>query len=427
MNGLFFCVIIIILFVIGKSDSQDETNNECGRLFLTVSAVTNQLVLNWDFTCSNYPDHIALSSRSLKSIEGKDAYFLEYFSIYEIIASKNSKNGSYQTTTSFDLLSFPGNWDKDDLMPIPGNHCLPYWITTVKNKKYIDENCLNIEPTWMHRFGKLTLESIMIPGTHNSGSWIGMPNLLKYYILNQDQEFWNQLVFGIRFFDIRVGYYENDDNNKFWINHNFIPVTPLKPELLSVLNFLKKTTTEVIILDFHQFPIPEVFLERYHDELLEMLQELFGEYILPPQQFRKRQAIALEQIWKSGKRLIISYNSREQVRKKKWLWGGIYRKWGNKNTPEGMYAYMNQVFNFHIHPKSLMCVLMAEPTPAGLFDLIMNSLADLADGFNPTLNDWLRDENRSVYVNIIAVDFFLSSDIINTAIETNQKKVKDVF
>lgn len=60
--------------------------------------------------------------------------------------------------------------------------------------------------------GPQRLDTIFIPGTHNSGSYstARVPNLLKKYILNQDRDVWTQLVFGIRYLDIRIGYYEND-------------------------------------------------------------------------------------------------------------------------------------------------------------------------------------------------------------------------
>lgn len=55
--------------------------------------------------------------------------------------------------------------------------------------------------------GNSRIGSMFIPGTHNSGSFIGAPSFLQNYVLNQDRSVWTQLVFGIRYLDFRIGYY----------------------------------------------------------------------------------------------------------------------------------------------------------------------------------------------------------------------------
>lgn len=61
---------------------------------------------------------------------------------------------------------------------------------------------------------------MFIPGTHNSGTDAmrvsrkrSLGNL-DDLVLTQDQTIWNQLVYGIRFLDFRIGYYpQNSDPN----------------------------------------------------------------------------------------------------------------------------------------------------------------------------------------------------------------------
>lgn len=51
---------------------------------------------------------------------------------------------------------------------------------------------------------------MFLPGTHNSGAYGGTAGFLEKYILNQDMDIWTQLVFGVRYLDLRVGYYEHE-------------------------------------------------------------------------------------------------------------------------------------------------------------------------------------------------------------------------
>lgn len=59
---------------------------------------------------------------------------------------------------------------------------------------------------YISSFGELRLGEMMIPGTHNSGAYTGVPSvLMTRYVLNQARDLYEQLVFGQRYFDIRVG------------------------------------------------------------------------------------------------------------------------------------------------------------------------------------------------------------------------------
>lgn len=60
------------------------------------------------------------------------------------------------------------------------NKCLGFWtayLRKVNNKTtVIMSSCLSIHPTWMNdlkdEIGNVPLSSLMIPGTHDAGSWI---------------------------------------------------------------------------------------------------------------------------------------------------------------------------------------------------------------------------------------------------------------
>lgn len=108
----------------------------------------------------------------------------------------------------------------------------------------------------------------MIPGTHNSGCYkhgdLTRRDAFETYLLTQDRDVWSQLVHGIRYLDLRIGYYpsipngtalddeSNDGISRFWINHDVIRITPLSAVIKDVRNFLDAARGEVVIMDFHR-------------------------------------------------------------------------------------------------------------------------------------------------------------------------------
>ena len=73
----------------------------------------------------------------------------------------------------------------------------------------------------------------MIPGTHDSGSikefkGYFASNIANRYSINQEETIWNQLIMGIRYFDIRLKLY---DNKEAYIVHGPRKFGKLQPVL----------------------------------------------------------------------------------------------------------------------------------------------------------------------------------------------------
>ncbi|TRY71930.1 hypothetical protein TCAL_14850 [Tigriopus californicus] len=144
----------------------------------------------------------------------------------------------------------------------PMGTCLfGYWIGYIRGNETLKSNCLRMRPSWMwderEVINDIPIHALMIPGSHNSGSYkiLGEGstfNILDRYSINQAEDVWNQLLYGIRYLDIRVGYYPHTPE-KFWIVHNFVQVNPLYVVLQDVRKFLQ-STKEILIVDFHRFP-----------------------------------------------------------------------------------------------------------------------------------------------------------------------------
>ena len=109
--------------------------------------------------------------------------------------------------------------------------------------------------------GRLQLHSLFIPGSHNAGAYnkftsytgeygfqkmwnlkwnVSDDTVLLRYSVNQGEDIWTQLLFGMRYLDLRVcflfeylvtctaqvSYYE-DTPEKFWLVHDFVKQNPL--------------------------------------------------------------------------------------------------------------------------------------------------------------------------------------------------------
>ena len=76
-------------------------------------------------------------------------------------------------------------------------------------------------------------------------------NIMKKFSINQDEDVWSQLLYGIRYLDLRVGYYKTTPE-KFWVVHDFVKMNPLYEVVNDIRRFLT-STKELVILDFHRY------------------------------------------------------------------------------------------------------------------------------------------------------------------------------
>jgi hypothetical protein len=75
----------------------------------------------------------------------------------------------------------------------------------------------------------------------------------EYNVCLKEENILSQLIYGVRYLDIRAAYYEDRDT-EWWVNHGLISIHPLQTVLDDVRTFLQNTN-EIVILDFHEFPV----------------------------------------------------------------------------------------------------------------------------------------------------------------------------
>lgn len=141
--------------------------------------------------------------------------------------------------------------------------CYNYWINLVAGNVVLCSACLRTNAFWMNEMRDVLhtrkIRQMFLPGTHDSASYkynfdpTSMETLVTRYTLTQDDDIISQLVHGIRYLDIRVGYYRSN-NEKFWANHGISRLHPLSDILRQVKEFID-ATNEIVILDFQEFPV----------------------------------------------------------------------------------------------------------------------------------------------------------------------------
>lgn len=142
--------------------------------------------------------------------------------------------------------------------------CYGYWASYIDGTgKILAKNCVRAYPIWMNELrdviGELRLRDLFIPGTHDSGSY--RPNfdpllresLVTKYALTQDDDIRGQLMHGVRYLDIRVGYYRPAED-KFFIYHGITKQRSLREVINQVKDFVLETN-EIVIFGLKEFPV----------------------------------------------------------------------------------------------------------------------------------------------------------------------------
>ena len=82
------------------------------------------------------------------------------------------------------------------------------YLPLVREGRVLAVDCIKSQPVWMSEMkeyiGSIPLHALMIPGSHNSGSWDEFKSytddtVLMRFSVNQGEAIWNQLLLGIRF------------------------------------------------------------------------------------------------------------------------------------------------------------------------------------------------------------------------------------
>ncbi|XP_015593954.1 PI-PLC X domain-containing protein 1 [Cephus cinctus] len=306
--------------------------------------------------------------------------------------------------------------------------CLKYHVAWLRNGVIRKTNCLETRPNWLAQrkstLGSARIRDLFLPGTHDSVSYsiVQSPtndNIIDKYVIAQDEDVLAQLIYGIRYLDIRVGYYPLL-NQVWWGNHGIVNVVPLQT-IINDLKIFLNNTEEIVIFDVQEFPIGFGSDLSIHHKLVAYLEKQLGDYLLPKSY---GWSTTLDNIWASGKRLIIGYDQSSVVPLYNSIWPCVTHQWGNVRSVSALYTYLNRIetaamSSLVVNPRSAM----AQMTP-NTWDVILDRLGGLrkmANDVNINVTTWYATKWHNS-ANIVAVDFFKGSGIIETSIEWNDKR-----
>lgn len=144
-----------------------------------------------------------------------------------------------------------------------------YWASYVRgiDGLIMASTSLRAYPKWMNDMraivGGFRFRDLFIPGSHDSGSYrvnfdpLAKETLVTKYSLTQDDDIMGQLMHGIRYLDIRVGYYRNTAE-MFFVNHGITKQRPLIEVIDQVKEFVQKTN-EIVIFGLKEFPVGKFY------------------------------------------------------------------------------------------------------------------------------------------------------------------------
>lgn len=79
-----------------------------------------------------------------------------------------------------------------------------------------------------------------------------------------------------------------------------------------------------------------------HTELVSYLENEFRDYYL---KYDQGWSIRLNDIWSSGRRLIIGYENSWVIHRHGVVWPCVIHQWGNVRTVEDLYKYLSKIEN----------------------------------------------------------------------------------
>ncbi|XP_050319000.1 PI-PLC X domain-containing protein 1 [Bactrocera neohumeralis] len=310
--------------------------------------------------------------------------------------------------------------------------CYGFWASYVNaSGDILATSCLRAYPRWMREMraqvGGMRMRDLFIPGTHDSGSY--RPNfdpllretIVTKYALTQDDDIRGQLLHGVRYLDIRVGYYRNTPE-RFYINHGVTRQRPLAEIIEQVKEFVLETN-EIVIFGLKEFPVGFGKGLGVHRLLVSFLQQQFGDVIVHPSASWRA---TLNDIWSRQQNVILAYDKGQVVAEfPNTLFRSVEQRWGNVQTWPKLEKYLRSINNFDVSRLSSRPIAdMAELTP-DTWGVILDKyggLRKMADQVNWRISELYRDE-LGANANIVAVDFIRGTSLMDIALEWNKRKV----
>lgn len=186
-------------------------------------------------------------------------------------------------------------------------------------KLYYSTSLITDRSNWMHdrlaTLGNRTLRNLTIPGSHDAGMYLS--GIANYFGQTQDRTIFEQLMGGVRYFDLRP----KSSGGDIIIHHGIIPGPSVQTVLDDVKRFLMYGHKELIVLKFSHFE----FNDRDYTTLANKIVSTLTPFLLTSCPMGKRLAdIPLENLIKNYGRVIVLFDDADSPTAAKFSKIGIW-------------------------------------------------------------------------------------------------------
>ncbi|XP_059080645.1 PI-PLC X domain-containing protein 1-like isoform X2 [Tigriopus californicus] len=313
----------------------------------------------------------------------------------------------------------------------------PFWVQLVDGTNQdplTSPRCLRSQPSWMmdHKeaFADLAIGDLMLIASHDAASYRyysgedELTELIAGQIYTQEESLLHQLIWGVRFLDIRVAHYPEFTDEQFWLVHSVALVRSLREGIEQVQKFMRNTE-EIVIWDTHTFF--REWDDLVHEEYLQILQEEFGSWWVRPS--GKGWNLTLGDIWDqdvlvNGQGRMIFINEDADHADPNLFFPNIPEFWGDKDEVEDLKVYLDSVVNVVentdgdvYRPWRPNCQLTGNVED--FLTQKYSGLREMADVVNRQMTDWWRTDYQDLTHVYSLHDYFLGTDMIQIAIDRN--------
>ncbi|XP_015115576.1 PI-PLC X domain-containing protein 1 [Diachasma alloeum] len=285
---------------------------------------------------------------------------------------------------------------------------------------------------WMHDnkslLKHLSLPQLVIPGTHQSGAY-ERPDNLGIWNLCQDLSIEEQLDLGIRYLDIQPSCERVKNQCKsFYVEYSLLKMMSMG-EVFSEMKAFLNRTNEIVILSFSDFS-SEFQSDEDHGRFMKYIKKELGDYLYPLNTTSRGWSTSLKKIWSAEKRVVVSYNYRGPVDP---VFGtGVEQSWCYCKRSDDLHVFFadpqkREEWASRTSPSVDVVQLtpdweMIVPQDSMESDSPFNFKA-WTDEFSPKVCEWYHEE-WNISSNVIVVDFFEATGIVDLAVYWNLKRGK---
>lgn len=277
-------------------------------------------------------------------------------------------------------------------------------------------------PAW----GGLKLNEIFIPASHDTGTFdMSAKGVFGIYNQTQTLTFVEQLDAGVRFFDIRMGYYhkwESTDEGPFFTVHaDWGSNSAWSTALKDIAGWLSKNPTEIVFLNI-KWEGNEEWTRVLRTRVLQLSYDALKSYGVLPKDARGTTTI--DAMVKSAQRVVLSadgsYDQPKDEQKKDLapsVSAAIRNDWFDKYYVDELIPALDRSLGIPRHGMWAAGTVITPHKYNGTIPWGVYSLT--IDGID-RLNHWIRV--NSAHLNVVPVDFVEVSAVLPFVAEINEAR-----